>query len=154
MVSRLEEDLQSLLVYFGEKAGGESKPEDLFGTVVSFSGALLRAADEVEQAEARLQNRQKERESSLRVSSLSFSRFVVCRALMSFLSAQPPSSSLWSVAPPQPSIDTFSRRTLGRGGLDEPASRDPSSGASTRRRAPPERTVQRPLSRMFLDGSR
>ncbi len=60
------------------------------------------------------------------------------------------------LVPPSPldgGSSSAGRRSLGRGGFDE-AMRDLRSGVSTRRRAPKERTVQRPLSRMFLDGSK
>lgn len=41
MVDRLERDLRALLAYFSESPTGDAKPEDLFGTVVSFAGALI-----------------------------------------------------------------------------------------------------------------
>jgi len=164
MIDRLERDLRALLAYFGESPTGEAKPEDLFGTVVSFAGALIvsvldvgcmelqvfqpdarflvvaqRAAEEVEAAEARLQARAKE--------------LTQVAPAASYLS---PVSRL-SVGGSQLSATGGStssgRRSVGRGGFDE-AMRDLRSGVSTRRRAPKERTVQRPLSRMFLDGSK
>lgn len=110
--------------------------------MLTLSNASQRAAEEVEAAEARLQARTKQQPNGAPTlpASAGVSRLSV--------PASPSSAGVGGT-----SSTSSGRRSLGRGGFDE-AMRDLRSGVSTRRRAPKERTVQRPLSRMFLDGSK
>ncbi|KAI5476137.1 hypothetical protein MNV49_000407 [Pseudohyphozyma bogoriensis] len=123
--SKLDADLRLLLQYYGEDAT-TSKSEELFQLVADFSASLLRAESEVRAAEP------KEQPSPSTPRGTS-------------------SSSYLDVAP---SPRSSGRSSIGRGGFDE-AIRELRSGGTRRQRSSyAASSNQRPLSRVFHDGSR
>lgn len=110
MANALENELRSLLLFYGENPDSPDapKPEDFFGLVLSFSSSIQKAALEVHDTEEK------------RV---------------------PPSSTL--SIPEEPSTGP----SVGRGDLDQAI-------RSMRKGQRRTRTLNRPLSKIFVDGAR
>lgn len=134
-------ELKSLLAYYGEVPDGNEglKPEDFFGLVMSFSSALQKASVEVHAAEPRkLVSIQPETSTVDEVDEEEPQE-------SNTLKKKPSAQQL--LAPPGMPASISSRKTIGRGDLDE-AIRSIRVGQRPRARGP-----NRPLSKIFLDGS-
>jgi diaphanous 1 len=136
MGSALEGELQALLVYFGERPETPEapKPEDFFGLIASFSSSLEKCAQEVQDAEAKKLT-----------PSVVVVKAAVDMAAEATVKAEPAQQQQLLVPDASSQGYATGRRSVGRGDLDQ-AIRSMRDG---RRRA---RAVNRPLSKMFLDG--
>jgi len=145
----LDSELKSLMAYYGESTEGSdvTKPEDIFGMVMSFSSALQKAAMEMHDVEAKLAVATPV-SPPIVVPPTSAEPEKQHDTLKGSSPARPeingaPSSQ--SLQPPASQDRLSGRSTVGRGDLDQ-AIRSIRDG---QRRARPTR----PLSRMFLDGA-
>ncbi len=146
----LESELKSLMAYYGESTEGSdaTKPEDIFGVIMTFSSALQKAAVEMHDVEAKLAAATPASPPIVVPPTPTEPEEKQHNALNGRSPARPeingaPSSQLLQ---PSASQDrTSGRSTVGRGDLDQ-AIRSIRDG---QRRARPSR----PLSRMFLDGA-
>jgi len=131
MCKTVENDLHSLLQYYGENPESfeSTKPEDFFALVMAFSTALNKAA--IETLDAQSKN-PVDRTPSNRIQ------------ISAPTNTATPTSS-WSA---NTLVSPDEHRTISRGDLDE-AIRSIRNGSQRR-----TRPTARPLSRIFLDGSR
>lgn len=150
MGSKLEVDLRALVQYYGEDFNA-TKPEDLFGIVVAFSSALqVRPALALS---TRLMFRSPARGARGPGSGQEARHHTASEHELGSDArgtGSGPSRGIQADARRQVP-EPLGRKSLGRGGLDD-ALRDLRSGAGLRRT---RATVvsQRPLSRVFLDGT-
>lgn len=138
MVNVVERELRSLLLYYGENPDSSDAPkyEDFFALVVTFSSNLQKAALEVHDAAPKL---------APTASSVSVFEEESDKTPESTIKGSQDGQTL---RPPPDSQGRVGGLSVGRGDLDQ-AIRSMRTG---KRRARPNR--ERPLSKIFLDGSR
>lgn len=154
MASSLDNELRSLLTFYGETPDSPEapKPEDFFGLVLSFSSSLQKAALEVHDAMP------KPVSPSLKIlveepASPTSDEGVRCccssgLGLMLTTTQTIKGKDGDTLRPPASSQSRATGRSVGRGDLDQ-AIRSMRSGRR-RERNP----ASRPLSKIFMDGSR
>ncbi|CCM00171.1 uncharacterized protein FIBRA_02199 [Fibroporia radiculosa] len=138
MANALENELRSLLAFYGENTDAQDapKPEDFFGLILSFSSSLQKAGLEVHDAEARLNPLK----VGIKVEEAPFP------STEGESTIKQTADSQLLLSPPR-SHSRATGTSVGRGDLDQ-AIRSMRTG-QRRARAP-----NRPLSKIFVDGAR
>lgn len=159
MVDRLEVDLRGLLAYFGEQHAGEAKPEELFSTIVSFSHALLAAAQDVALAEPEPKLSPAKKPTAGGAGGSSGKPALQREPTMAELLASEGPEVLLNGEEEEGGDDTLkarAKRSLQRGAFDEAIKSLRAGARTTRKRtgAGTGSTHSSTLSRMFLTGPR
>ena len=154
MATSLDNELRSMLAFFGEIPDSPEapKPEDFFGLILSFSSSLQKAALEVHDAMPKVELPSPKiaieepasptEEEGVRSHSAS----APCKKLIAPQTIKGKDGD--TLRPPPSSQSRATGRSIGRGDLDQ-AIRSMRSGRR-RERNP----ASRPLSKIFMDGSR
>ncbi|TFY52581.1 hypothetical protein EVJ58_g9930, partial [Rhodofomes roseus] len=139
MAVALDNELRSLLAFYGEKPDGQDapKPEEFFGLILSFSSSLQKAALDVHDAE------EKNKEIAPKATPLGHPR---TDSEATIKQDATPSSSPALLAPPS-SQGRAGGRSIGRGDFDQAI-----LTVRTGRLRP--RTQKQPISKIFVDGAR